>query len=59
MKSIKNNKTMSEEQRAERKCYDIITKAYQNLEYAIDTLEEINPHSEELPTLRDYLNKME
>ena len=50
---------MSEEQRAERTCFDIITKAYQELEYAIDTLEKVNPNNEELPTLRDYLNKME
>jgi len=52
-------KALTPERKAERNAYDILRKAYQDLEVAIDELEAINPESEDLSTLKDYLKNME
>ena len=44
---------------AERRAYNIISEAHQELESAIEDLRKLDPNNEELPTMEDYLKHME
>ena len=44
---------------AERRAYNIISEAHQELESAIEDLRKLDPNNEELPTMEDDLKHME